>query len=236
MYLVAMSKDSSGHYHQRLHALNLRTGAELFGGPVEIAATYPGTGDGSQNGQVIFDPVDSCRARRAAGITAATIYLTFTSHCDARPYTGWVMAYNARTLAQTSVLDITPNGTRRRGLDGGFGTRRRCSGNIYLLAGNGTFDTTLNAQGFPVNGDYGNGFVKLSTSGGTLAVADYFNMFNTVQESNADADLGSGGAIVLPDVTDNGGSSSSSRRRRRQRHQHLCRQSRQHGQVESQQQ
>ena len=60
-------------------------------------------------------------------------------------------------------------------------------------------------NGFPVNGDYGNAFVKLSTSGGHLAVADYFNMFNTVQESNADQDLGSGGAIVLPDVTDNGG-------------------------------
>jgi hypothetical protein len=204
MYLVAMSKDSSGHYHQRLHALNLRTGAELFGGPVEIAATYPGSGDGSQNGQVIFNPAQF--AERAALLEfTGKIYLTFTSHCDARPYTGWVMAYDARSLAQTSVLDITPNGREGAVWMAGSGLAADGSGNIYLLAGNGTFDTTLNAQGFPVNGDYGNAFVKLSTSGGTLAVSDYFNMFNTVQESNSDTDLGSGGAIVLPDITDNGG-------------------------------
>ena len=204
MYLVAMSKDSSGHYHQRLHALDLRTGAELSGSPVEIAATYPGTGDGSQNGQVIFNPAQF--AERAALLEyGGTIYLAFTSHCDQRPYTGWIMAYNARTLQQTAVLDITPNGNEGAVWMAGSGLAADSVGNIYLLAGNGTFDTTLNAQGFPINGDYGNGFVKLSTSGGTLAVADYFDMYNTVQESNADIDLGSGGAIVLPDITDNNG-------------------------------
>lgn len=204
MYFIAMTKDSSGHYHQRLHALNLRTGGELYGGPVEIAATYPGTGDGSQGGQVIFDPAKY--AERSAVLEfGSTIYITFTSHCDARPYTGWVMAYNSRTLAQTSVIDITPNGREGAVWMAGSGLAADSTGNIYLLAGNGTFDTTLNAQGFPINGDYGNGFVKLSTSSGTLAVADYFNMFNTVQESNADEDLGSGGAIILPDVTDSGG-------------------------------
>ncbi len=62
MYFVAMSKDSSGHYHQRLHALDLRTGAELFGGPKEITATYPGSGDGSQGGQVIFAPANTQNA------------------------------------------------------------------------------------------------------------------------------------------------------------------------------
>jgi hypothetical protein len=204
MYFVAMTKDSSGNYHQRLHALDLRSGAELFGGPTEIAATYPGTGDGSQNGQVIFNPGQF--AERAALLEyGGTIYLAFTSHCDERPYTGWVMAYSARTLLQTSVIDITPNGNEGAVWMAGSGLAADSSGNIYLLAGNGTFDTTLNSQGFPVNGDFGNAFVKLSTSGGHLAVADYFNMYNTVQESNADVDLGSGGAIVLPDVTDNNG-------------------------------
>lgn len=204
MYFVAMSKDSGGHYHQRLHALDLRTGGELFGGPVEIQATYPGTGDGSQGGQVIFNPGQF--AERAGLLEfGPTIYLAFTSHCDDRPYTGWIMAYNSRSLAQTSVIDITPNGNEGAVWMAGSGLAADASGNIYLLAGNGTFDTTLDANGFPVNGDYGNAFVKLSTSGGHLAVADYFNMFNTVQESNADEDLGSGGAIVLPDVTDNGG-------------------------------
>ena len=204
MYFVAMTKDSAGNYHQRLHAIDLRTGGELFGGPTEITARYPGTGDGSQNGFVIFNPAQYAEL---AGILeyGGTLYLTFTSHCDQRPYTGWVMAYNSRTLAQTSVIDITPNGNEGAVWMAGSGLAADSSGNIYLLAGNGTFDTTLNAQGFPINGDYGNGFIKLSTTGGTLAVADYFNMYNTVQESDGDIDLGSGGVIVLPDLTDNNG-------------------------------
>src|SRR5271167_2724018 len=200
MYLVAMSRDSSGNYHQRLHALDLITGAELFGGPVEITATYPGTGDGSQNGMVIFAPGQF--AERAGLLElGGVIYIAFTSHCDFRPYTGWVMGYNATTLAQTSVIDVTPNGNEGAIWMAGTGLAGDANGNIYFLDGNGTFDTTLNAQGFPVNGDYGNGFIKLSTSGG-LAVADYFNMHNTVNESNADEDLGSGGAILLSDLMD----------------------------------
>src|SRR5271157_2227644 len=203
MYLVAMSKDSSGKYHQRLHALDLKTGAELFGGPVEIQATYPGTGDGSQNGQVIFAPGQF--ADRAGLLElGGNIYIACASHCDFRPYTGWVMGYNALTLAQTSVIDVTPNGNEGAIWMAGTGLAGDSSGNIYFLDGNGTFDTTLNGQGFPINGDYGNAFMKVSTSGG-LAVADYFNMYNTVQESDADEDLGSGGAIVLPDLMDNNG-------------------------------
>ena len=201
MYLVAMSKDSSGNYHQRLHALDLKTGAELFGGPTEIKATYPGTGDGSQNGMVVFAPGQF--AERVGLLElGGTIYIAFTSHCDARPYTGWVMGYSATTLAQTTVIDVTPNGNEGAIWMAGTGLAGDSNGNIYFLDGNGTFDTTLNGQGFPINGDYGNGFIKLSTSGG-LAVADYFNMSNTVQESNSDEDLGSGGAILLPDLMDN---------------------------------
>ena len=78
------------------------------------------------------------------------------------------------------------------------------AGNIYLLAGNGTFDTTLNANGFPSSGDYGNSFLKISTSAG-LKVADYFATFDTVAQSNADNDLGSGGVLLLPDLMDGSG-------------------------------
>ncbi|HUI84324.1 MAG TPA: pyrrolo-quinoline quinone [Candidatus Binatia bacterium] len=204
IYFVAMTKDTSGHYHQRLHALDLMSGGELFGGPVEIHATYPGTGDGSQGGMVIFDPGQF--AERAGILQyGTTLYLAFTSHCDFRPYTGWIMAYNGRTLAQTSVIDVTPNGNEGAIWMAGSGLAADSAGNIYFLDGNGTFDTTLNSQGFPINGDYGNAFVKLSNSSGQLQVADYFNMYNTVQESNADEDLGSGGVVVLPDLFDNGG-------------------------------
>lgn len=202
IYFVAMSKDSAGHYHQRLHALDLKTGAELFGGPKEITATYPGTGDGSQGGQVIFAPGQF--AERVGLLElGGNIYLAFTSHCDERPYTGWVMAYNSQTLAQTSVIDVTPNGNEGAIWMSGAGLAGDNQA-LYFLDGNGTFDTTLNSQGFPVNGDYGNAFMKVSVGGG-LAVADYFNMFNTVQESNADEDLGSGGVMILPDLTDSQG-------------------------------
>ena len=204
IFFVAMTKDSSGTYHQRLHALDLTNGTELFGGPTEIQATYPGTGDGSQNGQVIF--AAGQYAERAAILEfGTTLYITFTSHCDQRPYTGWVMAYDARSLLQLSVIDITPNGQEGAIWMTGEGLAADGVGNIYFLVGNGTFDTTLNSSGFPSNGDYGNAFMKLSNSSGTLTVADYFTMFNTVQESGGDEDLGSGGAIVLPDIMDNGG-------------------------------
>ncbi len=87
----------------------------------------------------------------------------------------------------------------------GAGPAADASGNIYLLVANGTFDTALDANGFPVAGDYGNGFMKLSTASGSLAVADYFEMHNTVAESDVDQDLGSGGVLLLPDVQDQGG-------------------------------
>jgi outer membrane protein assembly factor BamB len=198
IYFVAMSTDANSVVHQRLHALDLVAGAELFGGPTEIQAKYPGTGDNSQNGFVIFDPKQYAE-RSGLLELAGNIYLTFTSQCDQRPYTGWVMQYSGSTLQQLSVLDVTPNGSQGAIWQSGAGPAADNDGNIYFLDANGTFDTLLDSRGFPTNGDYGNAMLKLSTSG-PLAVADYFNMYNTVQESQADRDLGSGGALVLPDV------------------------------------
>jgi hypothetical protein len=199
IYFVAMSKDSILGYHQRLHALDLATGAELFGGPVEIQAKYPGNGDNHQNGFVVFDPKQYAE-RTGLLEVSGNIYLAFTSHCDIRPYTGWMMQYSASTLQQLSVLNFTPNGYGGAIWQAGAGIAADSDGYIYFLDGNGIFDTTLDSNGFPINGDYGNALVKVSSSG-ALAVADYFNTYNTVQESNADIDLGSGGALVLPDVS-----------------------------------
>ncbi|MDE2138720.1 MAG: PQQ-like beta-propeller repeat protein, partial [Gammaproteobacteria bacterium] len=175
---------------------------ELLGGPMEIAALYPAAGGGSNT----FDP--SAYEERAALLLAnGTLYTAWTSHCDDAPYTGWVIAYNASTLAQTAVLNVAANSAG----DGpaiwmaGGGPAADSSGNVYLLTANGVFDTTLDANGFPGQGDYGNSFLKLTLSGGTLSVADYFTMYNEVDESNADTDLGSGGALLLPDLTDSGG-------------------------------
>jgi len=204
IYFVAASKDSSGNYHQRLHALDMTTGAEQSGSPVTIQATYPSTGPQSHNGQVVFDPAQY-NDRAGLLLLNGVIYIAWGSHCDIEPYTGWVTGYNENSLAQTSALNVTPNGSEGGFWNAGAGPAADDNGNIYLLAGNGTADTTLNSGGFPAKGDYGNAFLKLSTSGNKLAVADYFNMSNTVAESNADQDLGSGGDLLLPDETDSSG-------------------------------
>ena len=128
-----------------------------------------------------------------------------TSHCDAGLYTGWVMAYSESTLKQTQLLNLTPNGHEGSIWMSGNGLAADGDGNIYLLDANGTFDTTLDANGFPSKGDYGNAMVKLSSASGKLAVADYFATYNTVAESNGDLDLGSGGALLLPDQIDSHG-------------------------------
>jgi hypothetical protein len=203
IYTVAMSKDSSGNYIQRVHALDITTGAELFGGPVVVEATFPGTGANSSNGSVIFDPA---QYKERAGLTLSNgvLYTTWASHCDAYPYTGWIIGYDASTLAQTQVLNVTPNGNLGAIWMAGAAPAVDTNGYIYFLDGNGTFDTTLGTDGFPNHGDFGNSFIKLATTG-TLTVADYFTMSSTVAESNIDEDLGSGGAAVLLDVMDNGG-------------------------------
>jgi len=195
IYAVAMSKDSSGKYHQRLHALDATSGAELHGGPVDIAATYTGTGDNSSGGKVIFDPAQY-KERAGLLMIGNTVYLGWASHCDFRPYTGWIMGYNVNTLAQMTVLNVTPNGNEGAIWNSGAGMAADGAGNIFLLDGNGVFDTTLNASGSPVDGDYGNAFLRLTIKGG-LAVADYFEMDNEASENGSDTDLGSGGTLLV---------------------------------------
>jgi hypothetical protein len=198
IYVVAMSKKSS-NYFQRIHALDMTTGVEEFGGPVTVAAKYKGTGDNSHHGFVIFDPAQYAE-RQGLLLLNHVIYTGWTSHCDYRPYTGWLIGYNEHTLAQTSVLDVTPNGSEGSIWQAGTGIAADGQ-NLFFLDANGTFDTTLNQKGFPIKGDYGNGFLKVSTAG-KLHVADYFNMYDTVNESDNDTDLGSGGALVLPAMKD----------------------------------
>jgi hypothetical protein len=203
IYVVAMSKDANGNYFHRLHALDLTTGAELFGGPTTVQATYPGTGDNSSGGNVVFDP-KQYKERPGLLEIGTTIYTTWSSHCDARPYTSWVMSYDANTLAQTSVLNLVPNGSEGGIWMAGTAPAADASGNIYFMVGNGDFDTTLNASGFPSQGDCGQCYVRLSSSA-PITLLDYFTPSNTVSESNADTDFGSGGPLLLPDLVDANG-------------------------------
>lgn len=204
IFAVAMSKDAKGGYHQRLHALNLTTGAEVAGSPTEITGSYPGTGAGSSNGTVPFAPGQYAE-RAGLLLLNGTLYLSWTSHCDLGTYTGWVMGYSENTLQQTAILNLTPNGSDGAIWMAGNGLAADVSGNIYFLDANGTLDPGFDSNGFPSMQDYGNAIVKLSTAGGKLAVADFFEPYNTVSESNSDVDLGAGGAMLLPDLTDAAG-------------------------------
>jgi hypothetical protein len=201
IFVVAMSKDASSNYHQRLHALDVTTGAELFNGPMSINPSYSSSAGGTKT----FSP-GQYEERAALLLENQTIYTSWTSHCDVQPYSGWIVGYSESTLAQTAVLNVAADSDAGPSIwMGGGGLAADSSGDIYLATANGTFDTTLTSAGLPENGDYGNSFLKLSTAGGGLAVADYFSPSNEVAESNADLDLGSGGVMLLPDVTDSGG-------------------------------
>jgi hypothetical protein len=201
IYIVAMSKAGAGQYFQRLHALNLATGAEMFGGPRDIQASFPGTGDNSIGGMVVFDP-GQYKERPGLLLLNGIVYTSWSSHCDIRPYTGWIMGYDQSSLAQVSVLNLTPNGNDGAFWNSGAAPAADTNGNIFALEGNGTFDTTMNGGGFPSQGNFGNSFLKISTNGRSLAVADFFAPCNAVAENSIDQDLGSGGALVLPDQTD----------------------------------
>ncbi len=202
IFVVAMTKDASSNYHQRLHALDVATGRELAASPREITATF---------GATTFTP-GQYKERAALLLNNGTIYTTWASHCDDGPYGGWIIALSESTLAITSVLNValgaSDSGFASQGpsiwMSGG-GPAADSAGNVYVLTANGRFDTTLNAAGFPSAGDYGNSFVKISSPGGTLGVADYFTMSGEVAESTNDDDLGSGGIMLLPDMSDANG-------------------------------
>jgi hypothetical protein len=213
LYVVGMSLDKTSKYHQRLHALDVTTGAELLNGPTEITATFP-----NQAGTSSFDP-GQYEERAALLLSNGTIYTTWTSHCDEPPYGGWVIAFDQTTLSRSAALNVAPNsGVPLTGVPAadnnsgstngpaiwmsGSGPAADSAGNVYFLTGNGRFETTLDANGFPNMGDYGNAFVKVSKSGPNLVVADYFATFDTIHMSAQDLDLGGGGGMLLPDLTD----------------------------------
>ncbi|HEX5413532.1 MAG TPA: pyrrolo-quinoline quinone [Terriglobia bacterium] len=204
IFAVAMSKDEQGNYFQRLHALDLQNGSEELGGPVDIHATYQGKSYISRNGTDVFDP-KQYEERAALLLANGVVYTSWASHCDIDPYNGWVIGYDTQTLKQAGALDFTPNGEKGSVWQSGAGPAADPEGDIYLLAANGTFDTTLNRRGFPAQGDFGNSFLKISTRGGNLSVADYFTMYNVIAENDRDDDLGSGGPLVLPPMKDDSG-------------------------------
>ncbi len=204
IYIAAMSRNAGGAYFQRLHALDITNGAEEFGGPIEVHATYPGSGEGSVDGVVVFDP-KRYKARASLLIDNGIVYTSWGSHCDIQPYTGWLIGYDENSLAQSGVFNFAPNGREAAIWGSGAGPAADGVGNLFFSVANGTFDNTLDANGFPANGDYGNAFVRIWTGGGQLTPVSYWTMYNTNAESDIDEDLGSGGLMLLPTIADNDG-------------------------------
>jgi hypothetical protein len=199
LFVVAMSKDSSSNYYQRLHALDLTTLSDRAPA-VAIQATAAGSGTNASNGVQTFAPGQYLE-RGALLAANGQIYTVWASHCDHTPYNGWIIAYNESTLAPTAVLNSTPNGTEGA-IWSVAGLAADTAGAIYGLAGNGSFDSGLSTGGFPSQGDYGNAAIKLSSTATALAISDYYAAPNTISESNSDTDLGSGSPILLPDQID----------------------------------
>jgi hypothetical protein len=192
LYVVAKTKENDTYVH-RLYALDIRNGSPKPGSGVLIQALVPGSGDPNDgHGNVLFGP-DSLRANQRAALllTNDTVYVAFASFCDVGPYHGWVMAYDATTLALVAAFNDTPDGEAGGIWQSGAGPAADADGNVYVMSGNGSFDADFGGANF--------GDTVLKLHGTTLAVSDYFTPYDQSDLSSSDTDLGSGGPVVLPD-------------------------------------
>ncbi|MBZ5704505.1 MAG: pyrrolo-quinoline quinone [Acidobacteriia bacterium] len=192
LFVLARTKQVSGSlttYHQQLHVLDITSGAEVPGSPIEVQASVPGFGDGTRDGMVAFDPLRE-NNRPALLLSDGTVYIAFSSICDVHPYHGWVISYDANTLQQLYVFNTSLNGSASGIWQSGAGLAGDAQGNVYFETSNGFFDVS---NGGSV---YGQSVVKLTNS---LAVANYFVPFNATALTEIDADLSSMGTVLLPD-------------------------------------
>jgi uncharacterized protein (TIGR03437 family) len=192
IFVVAMTKEASGPnatFVQRLHALDISSGAEKPGSPVVIQASYPGTGEGGTT--LTFNP-KNYKQRPGLLLLNGTVYTAWSSHCDIGAYHGWLIGYDAQSLQQVAVYNNTANGNEGSFWAGGAAPAVDSTGNIYLVSGNGTFDYSGNGP------DLGESYIKLSTTGG-LSVADYFTPFNYSSLDASDLDTGSAGVALIAD-------------------------------------
>jgi hypothetical protein len=189
LYVVAKTKEA-GSYFQRLHALDIATGAEKFGGPVELQARVQGDGQGSSGGWVEFDPLTE-NQRPALLLNNGIVYIGFGGHGDHPPYHGWVLGYDAATLAQVVAFNVSPDGEGGGIWQANGGLAADADGNVYFVTGNGTF--TADGVG---GRDYGSSFVKMNADG---VVLDSFTPHDQDVISANNFDLGAAGPLLLPD-------------------------------------
>ena len=185
LYVVAATKEVSGsttNYVYRLHALNIATGQEKFGGPVAIQAT---------SGSITFLPKQHLQ-RPGLLLMNGVVYIGFAAHRDKTPWYGWLMGYKASTLQQVMAFNTSPNAGGSGIWQSGAAPAADASGSIYFNTGNGAFDANTGGA------DYGDSIVKLNSSG---TVLDYFTPYNQATLDAADLDVGSSGVVLLPDQT-----------------------------------
>jgi hypothetical protein len=183
-----------GTYVQRLHALDITTGAEKFGGPVVIQASVPGTGQGSVDGVVSFDPhYENSRPglllSPAPGDNDTIVYMGAASIEDTEPYHGWVLGFDSQTLALTYTFCTTPDGGAGGIWQMGGGLSADANGNVFVQTGNGTFDNVS---------DFGLSVLELTPSNGSLVLADSYTPDNFAVLNQWDWDISSGGLLLLP--------------------------------------
>jgi len=191
LYVVAMTKETGPTYLFRLHALSVKTGAEVGTGHVVIQASVPGTGDGNDGqGHVPFNAFQH-KQRAALLLSDGTVYIGFSANCDTDPYHGWLFGYDANSLALLATFNDTPNGSRGGIWNGG--PSADAAGNVFVITGNGTFDGPSPAG----NNNLSDSFLRLAA--GTLKLLDFFTPFNQTDLAALDLDLGSSAPVLLPD-------------------------------------
>ena len=189
LYVVANVKTSAGTIAQYLHALDVTTLAEKFGGPIQIVASAAGTASDGNGSTVTFNPRNEFQ-RPALLLENGHVVIGWAGHCDATPWHGWVMSYSASTLAQEAVFNVTSSGSGGAVWMSGGGLAADASGNIYFATGNGTWNGST---------DFGDSIVKLGPpSGGQFPVVDYFTPWNQAALYTGDLDVSAGGLVLLP--------------------------------------
>lgn len=190
IFVLARTKLVSGgvtSYYQTLYAIDITSGA--IRQSVQIQASVSST-----KGAVSFNS-QTQNQRAGLFLLNGLVYIAWAAHCDIQPYHGWLMGYEEGTLQQAVVYNTTPNGVEGGIWQSGAAPAVDEFGNIYVSNGNGTFD--VNAGGV----DYGEGLEKLSVSGSSLLVEDYFVPSNYQTLNASDLDLGSGGPLLIPTQT-----------------------------------
>ncbi len=162
-----------GVYHYRLHALDLATGSPNLGSPVEV--TGPG-----------FDPIQQWQ-RPGLLLSQGVVYIGFGSHCDSKPYNGWIIGYSAEQgMPQFAFVNLAANGSGASVWQSGRGLAADEFGTIYAVTGNGDFDGAVNF-----------GETVLAFGPG-LNVSDWFVPDGWDELNENDRDLGTSGAALVP--------------------------------------